>query len=214
MIIIINISLSKFRHYKILTLNDNENFIINLEGNILNNIFPLLLWFLPQKAYKIPKEIRIKLECKKHKNKNEIFFITGISFLLSKIFINILDKFVFQIPLTIGILSLIIPFIICILYKLYSYRKDREMLINQFNIHKCEEFQIKILKGKKYIKDILVSIFALILILFTPMISSYLYLDTKNIFFLVVYIFFIYMFLFTNTTVVPPNEIEKIEILK
>lgn len=210
----INIKSSKLRHYKILTLNDNDNFIINLEGNIMNTIFPTLIWFFPQKAYKISNEQVLALESKKKKTEVDIFLITGISLILSKISLPIINKLKFGTSFQFSIMMLLLSFIVCILAKLLKYNKDTKTLSNLINLNECRQVRIKLLKEKLFIKDIIVLIISFVFLFLIVLINIYVYLVSGSIFFLISFVFCIYIFLFSNTKVNPPTYINNIEIIK
>ena len=210
----INIKSSKFKHYKILTLNNSELFIINLEGNIMNTFFPTLLWFFPQKAYKISNKQYLELESKKNKKEVNIFVVTGISLILSKIFLPIINTLKIGTSFQLSIMMLLMSFIICILAKIHSYKKDSKILSNQINLNECSTVKLKFLKEKISIKNIIISIISLVFLFLIVLINIYIYLESNSVFFLVSFVFCTYIFLFSNTTVAPPTYINNIKIIK
>ena len=210
----INIRLSKLRHYKILTLNDNDNFIINLEGNIINTIFPTLLWFFPQKAYKISNEQVLMLESKKNKIEVDILLVTGISLILSKISYPIIDKLKLGTSFQFSTIILLLSFIICVLAKLLSYKKDINTLSSLINLNECQLVKIRLLREKSFIKDAIISIISCAFLLLLVLLNIYIYLESSSIFFLIAFVFCTYIFLFSTTTVNPPIYINDIEVIK
>ena len=210
----INIRLSKLRHYKILTLNDNDNFIINLEGNIINTIFPTLLWFFPQKAYKISNEQVLMLESKKNKIEVDILLVTGISLILSKISYPIIDKLKLGTSFQFSTIILLLSFIICVLAKLLSYKKDINTLSSLINLNECQLVKIRLLREKSFIKDAIISIISCAFLLLLVLLNIYIYLESISIFFLIAFVFCTYIFLFSTTTVNPPIYINDIEVIK
>ncbi|MDE6475507.1 MAG: DUF443 family protein, partial [Erysipelotrichaceae bacterium] len=114
---------SKLRHYKILTVNENDSFIIDLEGNIMNTIFPALLWSYSQKAYKISNKQAFALELRKKKIVIPPLLFIGSIIMASNLFesnMHIIDKLVFETSFQFSVIILFLFFIACILLKLYS----------------------------------------------------------------------------------------------
>lgn len=208
------IRVSKLKHYKLLTSN-NDNFLINVDGNIMNTIFPVFLWSFSQKAYKISNEQALELELK---NRKEVNFqlITGIMILLSllaKFLLPIVEALVIDTPFLVSIIILLLSFVACIFIKLYKYKENKKSLSNIINLNECRSVRIKLLKEKRYIKSsiklLCFSIFLLLMLFFT----SYVYIEFDNYFAVISFIFCTYLYLFLNTLIFPLASIKGIEVI-
>lgn len=213
----IYIKSSKLRHYKILTLNENDSFVIDLEGNIMNTIFPALLWSYPQKVYKISNEQAFELELRKKKIEIPPLLFIGIIIMSSNLFesnMHIINKLAFKTSFQFSVIILLFFFIACIFAKLYSYNKNKKRLSNIINLNECKPVKIKLVEGKGYVKTRIKLICFCIFLLLIVLLTILLYLETENFVILGTYIFFTYGYLASITVITPPMNIKDIKIIK
>lgn len=207
------IRVSKLKYCKLLTSN-NDNFLINLDGNIMNTIFPVFLWNFSQKAYKISYEQVLELELKKKKEVN-FQLITGLMILLSlsaKLLSPIVEALVIDTPFYVSIIILLLSFMTCIFIKLYKYNENKKSLSNIINLNECRPVRIKLLKGKGCIKSSIKLLCYLIFLLVMLFFTSYAYIEFDNYFALISFIFITYSYLFLNTLIFPLASIKAIEV--
>lgn len=208
---------SKLRHYKILTVNENDSFIIDLEGNIMNTIFPALLWSYSQKAYKISNKQAFALELRKKKIVIPPLLFIGSIIMASNLFesnMHIINKLVFETSFQFSVIILFLFFIACILLKLYSYYRSKKRLSHIINLNECKPVRIKLVEGKGYVKTRIKLICFCIFLLLIVLLTILLYLETENLFILGTYIFFTYGYLASTTVITPSMNIKDIKIIE
>lgn len=208
---------SKSKYYKIITSNQNESFLIDLEGNIMNTMFPALLWYYPQKAYKISNEQALALELRKKAISIPSCLFVGIIMTSSNLFrshMQTINKLVFETSFPVSVIILLLAFITCILLKLYCYYRSKKRLSNIINLAECEQVRIKLLKEKRLFKRTIRVLCFYILILLLILLTAAMYLEYNNILVLIMLTYVIGYYLLSVIIIAPPINIKDIKIIE
>ncbi|MDE6476507.1 MAG: DUF443 family protein [Erysipelotrichaceae bacterium] len=208
---------SKSKYYKIITSNQNESFLIDLEGNIMNTIFPALWWYYPQKAYKISNEQALALEAREKIISIPALLFIGIIIIFSRFVgshIRTINKVVFDTSFPISEIMLLLAFIACILLKLYCYYRSKKRLSNIISLEECEQVRIKLLRERRLFKRTIRVLYFYIILLPAILLVAAMYLEYNHILVLIIFLCFTCCYLFSNIIIPPPVNIKDIKIIE
>lgn len=202
---------SKFKQFKILEMNNNKKYLIDLEHNILNYIFPSLVWFFSQTIYEIPDDINFESSNKKHEIKGTIFLIVGVCSILSKKVVAIANKFNIIMSFYSILFIILLIFILILGYKRLKYLKLKNYLKNKYNLKNPQKMKIIFFMNIENMKYSLSCCVGILLFYIFISLNIYTVIYIPNIIFFVMLGALLHILLMTNTTIPPFPNIKDIK---
>jgi len=194
--------------YKLLHVN-GKYYVYDTDRLAWSFIFPFIHWFIPHPVYQIDETTYKKLKMPNEEKRSRtwiVFLAAGFSIILVRLLSSFIDKLDNSLSFNLTLLFLFVFFSITVITRISLRSLKYKELDNQIKLDSLpvEFVRIKPANKKSYMLAVYYYLFSLVL----SLLAGFGYLNSRNFFVGIIFIFFTLVFSLINTLVTPIGSVK------